>query len=258
MPLSADSPPPTTLQSRTQASDQQGSSKTRAELLSDPYAAICTKDAARAFLDKNSSFAKDELLTAELLSHALLSIAHSMLGKTLQEGARSIVILMLEEAARNLGETMAQQVGERLKDVVEKVEEVAEMAMNLTEGAHAAVQGVARMMDKAQEQHQDPENTRTQTAGGVTYATALKGNVPLSHPNTLAWARARERQMLIDRDPRAEHDMLGSLTEQELVAKANEAVKQLESPGELEHGCFIRAKKLTNGGIVFELRTTDA
>src|SRR3979490_2390483 len=126
MPLSADSPPPTTLQSRTQASDQQGSSKTRAELLSDPYVAIRTKDAARAFLDKSNFFAKDEPLTEELLSHALLLIAHSMSGKTLQEGARSIAILMLEEAARNLGETMAQKVGEMLKEAMGKVEEAAE------------------------------------------------------------------------------------------------------------------------------------
>jgi hypothetical protein len=58
----------------------------------------------------------------------------------------------------------------------------------------------------------------------TTYAAALKGNVPLSPPSNLVKARARERQTLIDSDPRAEQNNLGYLTERELVAKANEAI----------------------------------
>ncbi|KAF8482316.1 hypothetical protein JB92DRAFT_3268538, partial [Gautieria morchelliformis] len=83
-------------------------------------------------------------------------------------------------------------------------------------------------------------------------------NVPLSHPNNLAKAKARAKQILIDLDPQGEQGTLGDLTERELVAKANEAVGNLEGDHDSVDIVFIGAKKLANGGIVFDLDTEEA
>ena len=61
-------------------------------------------------------------------------------------------------------------------------------------------------------------------ANGGTYGVALKGNVPLSHPSNLVKANARNCHILIDKDPHVEQNNLDTLTERELVAKANEAI----------------------------------
>ncbi|KAF8483198.1 hypothetical protein JB92DRAFT_2763031 [Gautieria morchelliformis] len=92
----------------------------------------------------------------------------------------------------------------------------------------------------------------------MTYAAALKGNVLLSHPSNLARAKARERQILIDGDPQAEQNALTELTEQELVAKANEAIDILGDDHSHISRAFVGAKKLANGGIVFDLETVEA
>jgi hypothetical protein len=66
---------------------------------------------------------------------------------------------------------------------------------------------------------------------GATYVVGLQGNVPVSHPSNLSKAqeRERERQMLINEDPHSGQNPLSSLTKQELVAKVNEAIAQLEA-----------------------------
>ena len=70
----------------------------------------------------------------------------------------------------------------------------------------------------------------------LTYATVLRGMVPFN-PNTLARAKARSHQILIDKNPSVEANPFDELTEQELVAKANEAVKNM---GMLEGGVQLR------------------
>ena len=67
---------------------------------------------------------------------------------------------------------------------------------------------------------QAPKDRDNDTRGGeigVTYAAALKGDIPLSHLNNLAKARARGSQILIDKALQAEHNTLSNLTEQELL-----------------------------------------
>ena len=92
----------------------------------------------------------------------------------------------------------------------------------------------------------------------LTYAMALRGMVPLMHPNTLARAKARSCQILIDKDPSMDTNPFHKLTEQELPAKVNETVENL---GVLEGGVeprFVGVKKLANGGVVFDLDTQEA
>ena len=83
-------------------------------------------------------------------------------------------------------------------------------------------------------------------------------NVPLSHPSNLAKAKARNCQILIDKDPHVEQKNLNALTEWELVAKANEAMEQLGKTLDIEDYTFMGMKKLVNGGVVFDMNTPNA
>ena len=48
------------------------------------------------------------------------------------------------------------------------------------------------------------------------------------------------------------------LTKQELVSKANQAVEQMEIQDDIHKITFIGVKKLTNGGIIYDLETQEA
>ena len=90
---------------------------------------------------------------------------------------------------------------------------------------------------------------RRDTEGtGMTYATAIKGNVLFTHTSNLARAKARKHQVLIDKEPSAECNSLKELSEKELIVKANEGVAYLKDLSKGEEVRFIGAKKLANGG----------
>ena len=94
------------------------------------------------------------------------------------------------------------------------MDELAEEQKENTEATKRAAEEVSGIKTR------EEENGRN----GMTYAVAFRGNVPLSHPKNLAKARARKCQILIDKEPNTENNTLNDLTEQELVAKSNEAI----------------------------------
>jgi hypothetical protein len=71
---------------------------------------------------------------------------------------------------------------------------------------------------------------------------------------------ARGCHILIDKDPYAESSTLGDLTEEELVAKANEEINQMDEAAHKNDNAirFIGAKKLSCRGIVLDLITREA
>jgi hypothetical protein len=188
----------------------------------------------------------------------LLSLAYNVNGKALQEGARAVAILMMEEAARGVGIAVRQHVEKSLEPILGKIETAIEDAKAATEISKEMAEGAGNLVELLGGTNRQNEQRGDSGLGSVSYAAALKGNVPFSHPNNLAKARARAKQILIDTDPQGEQDTLGELTEQELVAKANEAISNLEEDHDLASIEFIGAKKLANGGIVFDLDTEQA
>jgi hypothetical protein len=203
---------------------------------------------ARAFLHKKGFLSGDDTPTQEALSYALLSMAYSAPERVLQDGARAIAVILMEQTASSIGEEVAscvekflQPIAESMTNITNNLEEVAEEVKNGTK-QRGGEDGPARA---------GPNNT-------FTYAAALKGNVPLLHHTTLARARTRNCQVLIDSDPNASGNPFAELNEQELVAKANEALDLSRDSTCPEEGKFIGARKLTNGGIVFDLNTIEA
>jgi len=75
----------------------------------------------------------------------------------------------------------------------------------------------------------------------------------------LSRSQVKERQVLIDRDP-TDISHLQDLTKHELVAKANKALARMVSQLalSLNDPKAVEAKKLCNGGVVYELNSTEA
>jgi hypothetical protein len=157
-----------------------------------------------------------------------------------------------------VGIAVRQHVEKSLEPILGKIETAIEDAKAATEISKEMAEGAGNLVELLGGTNRQNEQRGDSGLGSVSYAAALKGNVPFSHPNNLAKARARAKQILIDTDPQGEQDTLGELTEQELVAKANEAISNLEEDHDLASIEFIGAKKLANGGIVFDLDTEQA
>jgi hypothetical protein len=226
--------------------------------LTEPNTSIRTREQARQHLDRHGYLAKEDPLSTEQLSYVLLSLAHNTSGKALQEGARAVALLMMEEAARIVGNAVKKHVESSLEPILNKIVTTIDDVKAAAEIAKETAEGAGNIMEQLVETSRQHERKGDSGMESVSYAAALKGNVPISHPNNLAKAKARAKQILIDTDPQGEQDTLGELTERELVAKANEAVDNLEEDHDLASIVFIGAKKLANGGIVFDLDTEEA
>ena len=211
---------------------------------------------ARAFLSKNGFLSNEDAPTYEALSYALLSMAFSAPEKILQDGARAVAIAMMDLVAVTLADDVTCCIEKQLQPIAESLtiitEELQKTAEN-TKQALAQMQHSAQVEREAQRQEQE----RTQGFNTLTYATALKGQVPMTHQTTITRARTRNCQLLIDDEDPAISNPLKNLTEQELVAKANEALDLSKDQNTPTDGKFLGAKKLNNGGIVFDLNTAQ-
>jgi len=87
------------------------------------------------------------------------------------------------------------------------------------------------------------------------YTDTLNRWLPSDHLSTLARAGVKERQVLIDKDPVVKQNHLDGLNEQELVAKANEALAYMadQLPQSPSQPRVVGARKLSNSGVVYEL-----
>jgi len=133
-----------------------------------------------------------------------------------------------------------QKLVENVKDEVSKLAEVAAETTRNTGRVSAQYQGLG-------------------TARG-TYADALNSRLPTTHLSTLSRTGVREKQVLVDKDLAAETSQLQDLSEQELVAKANEALESMAAQltNGLEGPRAVGTRKLRNGGVVYELNSTEA
>ena len=229
MPPSADTQTPPTMSqglgSHLRSSNQQGNTRSRAELIADPATTICTRENACNFLDKNGFLLKEDSISTDVLSYMLLSLAHSAPMRMMQEGTRAVVILMMDKAAHTIGTAIQQYVEKCLTPILNKLDNASDNLQTATQTAREATGEVKKAVEKATA-HEENEAYNTGVNGG-TYVAALKGNVLLSHPSDLAKAKVRNCQILIDKDLHVEQNNIDALTERELIAKANKAMAQL-------------------------------
>jgi hypothetical protein len=138
-------PPPATQLGRTRVGTVQigEQTKTRGELIDNASSSVRNKEQARNFLDKNHYVAKDDPISYEGLSFALLCLAHNAMTRTLQEGVRALAILMMDASARSLREQAMKYVEEKLEPIMRKTDEMTDSLREATYDTIRAADAVA-------------------------------------------------------------------------------------------------------------------
>lgn len=94
----------------------------------------------------------------------------------------------------------------------------------------------------------------------ITYAAAVGIHLHPAHTTTIARGDARSRQVLVDKAPGANTSGLEELSEKELVEKARMAYEQMAQTNvdNVPPVQFVGARKLRNGGVIYETGTPEA
>ena len=84
--------------------------------------------------------------------------------------------------------------------------------------------------------------------------------MPPAHKAIIAKGEQSAKQILIQKDPKSTDNALNSLTEKELVVKANTTLELMDTDSlEMPRGAtFVGAKKLRNGNVIYQVNTNDA
>lgn len=148
------------------------------------------------------------------------------------------------------------------RTVDEFSENTASSLQYLTDAAGDVNTAAEEIQEAIKAKPQGPNPTPTPPTNSLSYATAVATGAHLTpaHVSTLARGDARSHQVLVDKAPGATSNGLENLTEKELVEKARIATDQLAQTDEHLNTPiqFIGARKLRNGGVIYEMGTAEA
>jgi hypothetical protein len=112
---------------------------------------------------------------------------------------------------------------DKAESIMQLLNEAENTVKDATMEARQATEPATGAIEEAKEQRAISRDTRG-TIAGRSYAAALRCNIPPSHSNNLARESTRGCQIQIDKDPLMDSSTLYELMEEELVAKASEAI----------------------------------
>jgi hypothetical protein len=105
------------------------------------------------------------------------------------------------------------------------------------------------------------EKSLTQNHHQPTYATITQQQDPPAHAaSVITRGEITDKQILIQKDPNTTNNTLESLSEKDLVAKANTTLDLMgiEAADKPPGMTFVGAKKLHNGNVLYQLNSRDA
>ncbi|KAJ7029320.1 hypothetical protein C8F04DRAFT_1187736 [Mycena alexandri] len=140
-----------------------------------------------------------------------------------------------KEDAQKMAAWVATQLGE-LRNVVT---EAGAAAVTVADGAKAVAAAVSEVQAAA----------KTAPAGTRSFAATAATGMPVQ-AGVLARAARMRRQILIDKGSETTASSMSTLSEVELKVKANLALTLMTE--KLEGAAFVGARKLDNGGVVFD------
>jgi hypothetical protein len=253
---------------------------------------ICTVGQARAHLERHGYLNPGMEATAKVLALSLLQLSGiSKVPRGVSEGMRAITLLLEEAQLERMVEEAAVQVMERLLEAASEVSKVgvglggvAAHSVAALEGLKEGTQGLRETVEGAvtdlvgradvylgQTQAQAQARAQTALSGGtapglgsqgMSYAGAAR-RPPVRHAEVLARTHGRERQVLLDQpmDGTRVGDGVTVLTEKELVAKANAAVRLMGDDVEGRpdsQDLFLGAHQLRRGGVLYLMVSVEA
>lgn len=239
---------------------------TRAGASHDQSAKMPMADEARAWLHDKGALAntKDLIDIGALKATLMLLIGRKETPVEVKEGLKVVAMGLEEVKAAEMGKLMLDTVGKAMgecREVLENMAEAVKMVRKMVEQAKKATGGWEEgqieesRAERNEREEERGEERRTQLLTmGMNYAQAAQR---AKHEEVLQRVKNRSKQMIVDNID--SKDSWNALTERELVEKTKIAkdlmgIQGLDGP-KVE---FVLARKLKNGGILYELNTVEA
>jgi hypothetical protein len=211
--------------------------------------------------------------------------------KVITDGIRAVAFLMTDAGAQQMVSEISEIVKTQIQEQMETfnvnvemmrdaVEHITNAARDITTKIDEIKDGLGKSTDHITEVTQELKNTTHEliekTAGNNatphtitaqpatttynTYTTVAQQNMPTALATIVTRGETSNKQMLIQTNPNNTDNALNSLTEKELVTKANTALDLMgiEATDRPTDTTFIGAKKLRNGNILYQLNTQEA
>jgi uncharacterized membrane-anchored protein YhcB (DUF1043 family) len=161
---------------------------------------------------------------------------------------------------------MVEHITNAARDITTKIDEIKDRLSKSTDHITEATQELKntthKLIEKIAENKTAPHTTPAQATNTThtTYATITQQNMPTALATVVTRGETTDKQMLIQTDLNNANNTLNSLTEKELVTKANTALDLMgiEATNRPTDTSFIGAKKLRNSNILYQLNTQDA
>jgi hypothetical protein len=213
---------------------------------------VRTKEEAIRFLTTKEYLLPGKPADLLTLSHILLQLgtAAVRMPKVLTDGIRAVTILMADAAAQHMADEITTMVKTQLQEHLEAfvtnmetmrdtVEHVTGAAKEITgkmgefnddfqETANQLAQATQELTEINTDRTNAPTTTPDFTYQPMTYANVIQQHVPPAHKSVVARGELTVKQIMIQKDPNATDNVLESLTEKDLVAKANTTLDSWE------------------------------
>jgi len=271
-PKAATSQGPNTCLRNTQSQDLDRLS--REDQIKAAKSNLTSPKQARDLLEWHSYLPKGEAPSRSSLSITLLLLAQAATGKLLTDGIKAVAVLLEDEMVDRIAGEISSYVLDKISPLLDRSDKATDSLNEASSEIREAADRIKKtceetrgVIQKAGEHRNfspvfaEPRNPHPGfPAPALSYAAALSSQLPLSHPHTLACSCTRDRQTLIDKDPFSANNGLEALTEKELVAKANEAIELMKAQSDDDgvDATVLGAKRIGNGGIVYELNSDQA
>jgi gas vesicle protein len=246
---------------------------------------VRTKEQAIAFLTAKEYLIPGKPTDLQTLSHVLLQFGHAAAGlrmsKTLTDGIRAVALLLAEAGSQQLATEITATIKNQLQEYMESFTTDIETMRDAVEHVTGAAKEITGKMDEFKEGFQESTEQIAQAAQDLTditaenvnvattphhthqattYASITQQQIPPTHASVITRGEITDKQILIQKDPKATDNVLESLTEKDLVAKANTALDLMgiEAADKPPETTFVGARKLCNGNILYQLNNRDA
>ena len=231
----------------------------------------------------------DNPINLQIIAHVLsqLGSAANKMPKALTDGIFAVVVLINDYASQQVVNEIVETVKVQLQEHLDSFTANVETMRDAVEHVTGAAKNISRKMSDFSDGLQESTEQLTQAAQDITEKTAdripdttsnqpskvsditnllktcanvAKQQVPPMHKAIIARGNQSAKQILICKDLKSADNALDSLTEKELVAKANTTLDLMDTDSlEMPLGtAFVGAKKLRNGNILYQLGLTTS
>jgi len=245
---------------------------------------VRSKEQAIAFLTAKQYLIPGNPIDLQTLAYVLLQIGSATTRgqKQITDGIRAVAFLLANASAQKIADEITEMVKSQIQEHIENFTSGVENMRDAVEHVTSATKTMTGKIDEVKDGLQETTEQLTQATQELTektmeatyntptdptialqprsYAAAIQQEIHADHAEVITRGNTTDKQIMVQKDKDATDNALDSLTEKDLVVKANTALDLMGMSGmdKPRHTTFIGAKKLRNGNVLYQLNTKEA